>query len=309
MPELITHFGIFNTQDILVQSFRVNLPKTVEIFRAENQFEYNIYCSIKGNFRVFCAGRSFDLTAGDVFIAMPYENFSVVYISDKSEFEKDDKPIITSVMFASNVFDDVGDENFLRSFDNRKKGENCFYKNKEFDKNIQPIHLFNLLKKCVESNFGVAYFKSVISTLITVLDLTYDQKEGVLGSVISEEYDVKIWDYILNNCLGKITAESVEKKFNVSKWYLDKVTNKFYGKPFKKTVNAIRMWRAKTVMTQHIPLSKVALLCGFANYSTFYRAYTSFFGVNPKEDYLYYKTHFIFYSDDVNKSKETLDTF
>ena len=41
---------------------------------------------------------------------------------------------------------------------------------------------------------------------------------------------------------------------------------------------------AKTVMKEHVPLSSVASYCGFANYSTFYRAYVKNFGHSPKEE-------------------------
>ncbi len=305
MAELITYFGIFNTQEISVQSLRVNFPKTTEILRVENQHDYNILCSSNGNFRVFCSGNAYDLTPGDVFIAMPFESFYVVYIDNRVEFESDDKPIISKIAFASNIFDDVvGDAKYLRSFNDRKKGEYCFYKKEEFDKDIQPTDIFKFSKSCVENNLGLVHFKSLVGTLITILDLCYDKKYNNLSSIASDEYDVKIWDYILNNCLSKITAETVEKEFSISKWYLDKVTNKFYGKPFHKTINALRMWKSKSIMTEHIPLSKVATLCGFSNYSTFYRGYTKFFGVNPKEDYLYYKKHFIYYSDSLNKKEK-----
>ncbi len=302
MAELVTRFGIFNTQEILVQSFRVNIPKMNEILRIENQHEYNILCSNNGIFKVFCSDSSYDLSPGDIFIAMPFESFYVVYVDNRAKFESDDKPIISNIAFASNIFDDVvGDAKYLRSFTNRKKGKDCYYKKEDFDKDIQPIDIFKFSKSCVDNNLGLVHFKSLLGTLITAIDLCYDKKYNNLSSIASDEYDVKIWDYILNNCLSKITAEMVEKEFSISKWYLDKVTNKFYGKPFHKTINALRMWKSKSIMTEHVPLSKVATLCGFSNYSTFYRAYTAFFGVNPKEDYLYYKKHFIYYSDDANK--------
>ena len=302
MKELITRFCVFDTQEILVQSFRVNKPKTIEFLKVENQYNYNVLCAIKGKFKIFCSGKTYELSRGDIFVAMPFENFNVIYVSDTSIFDDDNKPIISNVAFASNFFKNViGDVEYLRVFNKRKKGENCFYKANDFDEKIQPIDIFSFIKFCVNRNLGLIHFSSALGTLITILDTTYDKKHGDLSSTFSDEYDVKIWDYILNNCLNQLTAEVVEKEFNISKWYLDKVTNKFYGKPFKKTINALRMWRAKTIMTQDIPLSNVATLCGYTNYSTFYRAYTSFFGVTPQVAYLHYKKHLIYYSDDANK--------
>ncbi len=297
MAELVTCFGVFDNQEILVDSMRVNFQKTTEVIRIENQHAYNIFCSINSNFRVFCSGKSFNLEPGDIFIAMPFENFNIVYVDD-NKIKDDKRPIIKRVQFASNAFDDADDESYLRAFNNRKKGENCYYKQEDFKNCIQPIEIFNFLKLCTDKNLSFVHFKSLVAALITTLDFVFDEKYGNIIPANSEEYDVKIWDYILNNCLSKITAEMVEKEFSVSKWYLDKVTNKFYGKPFKKTINALRLWHAKTIMKQKIPLSEVATLCGFANYTSFYRAYSKFFNISPKEDYIYFKENMVFYSDD-----------
>ena len=302
MIELLTYFGFFNTQEIVVESIRVNFPKTTDIMKFENKHSYSIFCPSEGRFRVFCCGKSFDLDPGDIFIAMPFENFNIVYVYDNTKFEDDKKPIIKRVEFASNSFDGTGDENYLRAFNNRKKGENCHYKSNDFVNCIKPIDIFSFLKSCTDKNLSFVHFKSLVAALITVLDVAFDKKHVGIKPLVSTEYDVKIWDYILNNCLSKISAETVEKEFNVSKWYLDKVTNKFYGKPFKKTINALRLWHAKTIIKQNIPLSDVATLGGFANYSTFYRAYTNFFDISPKDDYMHFKNNSIFYSDE--KSKE-----
>ena len=305
MIELVTRFCVFDNTEILVQSFRINKPKTIELLKVENLHSYNVLCTIKGKFKVFCSGKTFELSPGDVFVAMPFENFSVVYVSDNSVFDDENKPVISNISFASNYLNDViGDVEYLRAFNKRKKGENCFYKAEDFDENIQPIGVFSFLKYCVDRNLGLVHFSSALGSLITILDTTFDKIHGDLSSIVSDEYDVKLWDYILNNCLNQITAEIVEKEFNVSKWYLDKVTNRFYGKPFKKTVNALRLWKAKSLMRENVPLSKVSSLCGFTNYTTFYRAYNNFFKISPKEDYMYLKKHLVYYSDSVKKDNE-----
>jgi len=302
MAEIITGFDIFNNQEIFVQSFRINEPKTSEILKIKKRHYYNVICSIKGTFKVFCCDRSYDLAPGDIFISMPFEDFYVVYVDNSNEFDAYDKPIVSRIAFISNIFDDIAtDENYLRSFNNRTKGKDCYYKKDDFDNCIQPIDLFNLSTIYVEKNLGPVHFKSLIGNLVTILSIAFDKKYGNLSSIASEDYDVKIWDYILNNCLSKITSQTIEKKFNVSKRGINKITNKFYGMAFHQTINNLRMWKAKSIMKKHIPLSKVATLCGFTNYSTFYRAYTSFFGVSPKEDFLYFKEHSIYLSDYINK--------
>ena len=302
MVELLTWFDRFETPEISIASLRVNELKNIEVLRVENRHKYGILSANSGLFRVFCSGNTFDLTPGDIFVTMPFENYYVVCLNSPNP--KTEKPILTNVEFVSNLFENVvGDGEYLRVFNNRKKGQNCFYTTNDFDENLTPTDVLGLVKTCVRKNLGFVHLSSLISTLITVLDIAFDKKYGVSNTKSFDDYDVKIWDYILNNCLRKITAQMVEKEFSVSKWYLDKVTNKFYEMPFHKTINSIRMWHSKKLMKDDLPLSRVATLCGFDNYSSFYRGYIKFFNISPKEDYLYYKKHQIFYSDSHKKEK------
>lgn len=303
MQELVTIFNTFYTEELSVQSFRVNVSQTIEIPTNHNDYNYHIFCSEAGIFRVFCQGKVFELNKGDIFISMPFESFYIVYVDSNSKL--DTKPILTKIAFASNIFNNiVGDADYLRSFNKRKKGENCFYSAKDFSEKLTPYDIICFLKRCINHNYGLVHFSSAVGVIISSLDMAFDKKQGNLAIATSDEYDVKIWDYILNNCVSKLTAKTVEKKFNVSKWYLDKVTNRFYNMPFHKTVNSLRMWRAKSLMRDNVPLSKIASLCGFANYTSFYRSYVNFFNISPKEDYMYYKNNAVFYSDNKNKESE-----
>ena len=42
-------------------------------------------------------------------------------------------------------------------------------------------------------------------------------------------------------------------------------------------------------------LHEIAELCGYNDYSAFYKNYKSFFGISPKEDMKYYKENKDFY--------------
>ncbi|MBQ4156322.1 MAG: helix-turn-helix transcriptional regulator, partial [Clostridia bacterium] len=80
----------------------------------------------------------------------------------------------------------------------------------------------------------------------------------------------------------------------------DKVTKQFYGKPFHQTVKSMRMWHAKALMVYKRNLTEISKLCGYTDYSAFYRAYSSFFGVSPKKEYQFYLKNKTFLSDKNN---------
>ena len=85
--------------------------------------------------------------------------------------------------------------------------------------------------------------------------------------------------------------------FYVSRWYIDKVCKKFYDSNFTGTLKRERMWAARGFMVSKKTndLHEIAELCGYNDYSAFYKNYKSFFGITPKEDMKYFKEHKEFY--------------
>ena len=128
------------------------------------------------------------------------------------------------------------------------------------------------------------------------------------------ERNIRIWlpeDYDGNKKYPVIYMHDGQNLFNdggnYSKWYVDKVTKRFYGKPFHQTIKSMRMWHAKALMVYKHSLIKISKHCGYTDYSAFYRAYTSFFGVSPKNEYQYYLKNKSFLSDKKNNTITNLD--
>ena len=91
---------------------------------------------------------------------------------------------------------------------------------------------------------------------------------------------VRIAQYLKN-----ITAESVAESFFVSKWYVNNICKRFYNKSFRQTIIDMRMWYAYNLIAKHptMTINKIAEMCGYNEYSAFYKAYLNYFGISPKE--------------------------
>ena len=85
--------------------------------------DYQICFVTRGNFEFVCNEKSHHLTNGDIFIAKPYEEFSI------KGFAGDQPLVFVLISFNQTLYKNMrSDENFLRAFDNRKKGEMNVYK-------------------------------------------------------------------------------------------------------------------------------------------------------------------------------------
>ena len=280
-PELIVHF------------VKYEMYKKGCVSNNRDISNFEILFIQKGEFSVICEGKSVTLKNGDIFIARPFEEYQVIGL-DESKIS-----IAVHISFHQNFFTNIeSDKKFLRPFTDRKKGEFNVYRSDEFiDFSVYPS-IISPLRLYIDKNLGLCHFGLAIGMLITKLCLTFDEKSSISSSINSEEYEVRIFDYIISNCYsGNLTVEKIMKKFSVSKWYIDKVTKKFYGYGYRHTIKSLRMWQAHKLMATHTELREVGRLCGFIDYSGFYRCYKGFFGVSPTEDMAFFNEKGKFMAD------------
>lgn len=185
------------------------------------------------------------------------------------------------------LFDgDVSVESFMRAFSERKIYTNNFYTDADF-------HPQNIIESCsmilsdyIQNNLGEFYFKSVVSMMISQLNLAFDRHNNYVPTKYSDEYEVKVYDYISRNYNKDISIKSISEKYYISKVYINKITNRFYGMNFGETLKSMRMWKAILLMkTSSSDFKAISALCGYKNYSNFYRNFISFFGMTPSEKY------------------------
>ncbi|MGN0174486.1 MAG: helix-turn-helix domain-containing protein [Acutalibacteraceae bacterium] len=279
----------YESPELRICSYKVKDKKNSRFIDFTDLGYFIIVYISKGEFGFIHSGKHESLKSGDIFIAKPYENFSI--ITEDNEPQR----FIFIISVHQNYFSEVkGDENFLRAFLNRKNGELNVYKQEKLKKYDICDKIFPFFDRCINKNLGEVHFSALIITLITVISLIYDENNFTPSSKYSEEYEVLIWDYILSNALTNLSAKDVEKKFAISKWYLDKVTNRFYGEPFHKTLTNLRMWHSRQLMQKNLSCQEISRLCGYNNYSSFYRCYQRFFKSTPKDDYSYFQKNGIF---------------
>lgn len=129
------------------------------------------------------------------------------------------------------------------------------------------------------------------STLFNIIAcLRHIDLNAVTEDISDDTFNI-ILQYISENFTKEITAEFLAEKFFVSpSWIYHAFSSKVHMS-LKKYVNQKRILYAQTLIARHIPITEVCFLCGYDNYSTFYRQYLSFTGTTPLEDKLTDKTY------------------
>ena len=173
----------------------------------------------------------------------------------------------------------VGDNDFLRVFDRTEIKQKVFYP-KEFGSQT-CIMLIGSIIEGLDKHLGRIHMMSKVLSIISEMDVHFDiTSQDFHGS---DNFNVNLMGYIEKHFMEKITMEDVCKKFFISKTTLNAIVKQNTGITFLKYINYLRVLEAKRLISHtSLPLKRICEVCGFSDYSTFYREYKKYFSDIPK---------------------------
>lgn len=136
-----------------------------------------------------------------------------------------------------------------------------------------------------QSNFPQKTFLELYFLLIKeiIFNLSLVKKVSILPQYHTPILS-PILEYINNNLFSINRLEDISQALNISTSYLKAVfKNELKIQP-KKYINEKKLLNARQLILSGKKASMVCDLCGFQNYSTFYRQYHNYFGISPSED-------------------------
>lgn len=89
--------------------------------------------------------------------------------------------------------------------------------------------------------------------------------------------------YIGENLSQPMTLESISAHFYVSKYYLSHAFSREVGVSIYRYIMLRRLLMARQLLTAGETAGQVCRTCGFSDYTSFYRAFKSEYGVSPRE--------------------------
>ena len=109
-----------------------------------------------------------------------------------------------------------------------------------------------------------------------------DKAVGTMKAEKKELMD-KVLDYVEKHYREKLTLAEVAGRFYVSQSTISQTFRKKMGVSFYRWVTQRRLIGAKTLIEEGKPLEQVAETVGFADYSSFFRAFKQEFGISPRQ--------------------------
>lgn len=240
---------------------------------------YEVFFFIDGDVDYWIDGSLYHLVPGDILLVHPTELHKPVPTAEIDRYER----IVLWI-----------DKNYISEINNGVL-ENCFNKEKTTYNKVLRLsadkseELFSLAFSLCEEYYGnefagdIGAYSLLLQILVKINRFTYlnnpvDSEKISTPTLISD-----ILAYINDNFTEKITLESIANHFYISKYYLshefkDAVNTSLYRYIIMKRLNA-----AYALLKEGYPANEVCTMCGFGNYSVFFRAFKSEFGISPIE--------------------------
>ncbi len=241
-------------------------------------YDHRVICILSGDGTIEIDSENFNTKTNDIFIINPGVSYRVCSINNQK---------IAVVNFDTNyVFSHITDP--VLSVDADKFKVDDIIK-------TPPIDLLDNISYRISTR-DAELFEELYQLYLSD-DLEISLKRFLLGSRFlniisnilapgrkSDSLSSNVYNYILDNACTKITAESVAKKFNYSKSYVEKILRKNYGISLKQLILDTRLKKALWLLENtSLSCSEISSQLGFYSSQHFAQMFKKKYHQNPSD--------------------------
>lgn len=126
---------------------------------------------------------------------------------------------------------------------------------------------------------------SYLTLFFTTLYRFQEQKpyRSIQTSGMADTLVQQVSDYIDTHLNGDLSLDTLADHVHISKYYFLRSFKELTGLTIHQFILQKRLIKACEFMRQNIKPTEAALLCGFADYSSFYRNFKRAYGLSPKD--------------------------
>lgn len=237
---------------------------------------YEIYYFVSGNAEYLVEGANYQLTPGCILIMRPSESHRVKILGSE-KYER------YAINFSVSAIDNIDPQRrLIKAFFNRPSGRGNLYLPTEFkEDNIQ--RLFS------EMFHGTDDYEKRLR-LITRLFLLLSMINNAFLNRGSAEYlppqsmSEKMVSYVNTHLLEKLSVPILANHFFLSTSQFSRIFKQATGAAPWEYITIKRLTAAREKMRGGYSAQNACEICGFGDYSAFYRAYVKYFGYPPQKD-------------------------
>lgn len=240
---------------------------------------YEALYFLSGSVRYGIEGEQYQLNAGALLIVPPYHLHQVCLPAD-APYER----IVLGfdALLPENLSGGICD--LSTCLDTQRPGHtNVFWLESGPREELHTL-MHALLRESRQEEFGKSLAERTLLTQIFLL-LNRASQSGAFAAAL-EPPGAKlvraVAAYLDSHYADSISLETLEKHFFVSRYYLSREFTRLVGCPPHRYLLQKRLANAQRLLRGGTPPQQAAALCGFEEYTNFYRRFRTAYGVGPQ---------------------------
>jgi len=125
------------------------------------------------------------------------------------------------------------------------------------------------------SAFGI-FLQFMVQLNRIALHTQPQQAEPAVSNLVD-----RVLNYIGRHISEELTLDGLAERFFVSKYHLSHTFTREVGVSLHRYITLRRLLMARQLLSAGVPAGQVSTACGFADYTSFYRAFKAEYGINP----------------------------
>lgn len=258
--------------------YREPQPNSVEVHHHDF---YEVYYLLKGEVEYWVDGRIIRMRTGDLLLINPMELHRPVVHPDSPVYER--IVLWINKEYLENLYS--GQMDLSCCFDTSLPAHTHLIQPSVAERSTLTARMGELVREYYSRELGsdlCAYglFLQFMVQLNRMAQQENAQPEQTqqLSALVE-----KVLGYIGENLSEPMTLEKIAEQFFVSKYYLCHTFSREVGVSVYRYILLRRLLLARQLLATGEPAGQVCRSCGFSDYTSFYRAFKSEYGISPRE--------------------------
>lgn len=242
---------------------------------------YEIYFFLSGNVSYNIESRSYRLSPGDVLLISPQELHQPVFSPEKQQYERY-VLWVSSGLLQQFV---LSGQDLSQCFDTTRPEHTNLVRPDAVTREVLSYLFQQLVREQDSQDFAAEINRLSLLAQLLVLVNRMALRAGRAPEPRENADSVvyRILSYIGEHYSEDLSLDFLANEFFVSKYHLSREFSRVVGTPVHRYIVQKRLIMARQMMAAGVSTSEVSQLCGFGDYSNFYRAFTGEYQISPRK--------------------------
>lgn len=240
---------------------------------------YEVYCFLGGNVEYWVEGSLYQLKKGDLLLINPMELHRPILKDKEDTYER------IVLWIDKNYLESLsdGDTDLTKCFDVSNPNHKNLLRPEEINRPAIIARLGDLVREAYGKSFGskIIAHGLFLQFMVEINRMAASQTDNTKQKKENSPLVSNVLNYISEHFSEELSLEKIAKRFFVSKYHLSHEFTNSVGVGLCRYITIKRLIIARQMLADGKTASEASMLCGFKDYTNFYRAFKAEYGISP----------------------------